>query len=380
MHIACEGVAVPIGRERSHDAAGENNLVIRLTAVIELEGHAPRALTHESNARSIVLGRDSSADFQLPLSTISRRHVRISESDGVYFVEDLGSTHGTLLNGVKLDSGEKKILRNGDLIELTKAKVTCSIDSEKVALADPGEGTQAIAVRAVQGILGRLGDAQNDGPFFRALNGPDEGARYSLSGPAAEWALGRSRDCDFVLNDPNISRRHALVRKDWNGFFINDLGSKNGVVVNSRQVPGSVRLNDRDEVVIGPLKLIFIDPDAELLAALKDVPGFDLDDGSGRDPAGFSAESVSPGVSEEQRGEELGPPLGIDGEASLDPVDDFPGGEHAEDRREQRSDVQDIDPDLLETIPGRSPVELLMIGGVGVVIVVSIILLFAILV
>src|SRR5262249_31136165 len=159
----------------------------------EIEGQAPRALTHESNARTIVMGRDSSADFQIPLSTISRQHARISETDHVYILEDLGSTHGTLVNGRKLDKNEKKVLRNGDIIELTKAKITANIEEEKVASVEPGEGTQAIAARAVQGILGRLGEAQNDGPFFRVIAGPDEGARYPLTGTTSEWSLGRSK-------------------------------------------------------------------------------------------------------------------------------------------------------------------------------------------
>ena len=82
--------------------------MIRLTAVIDIEGQAPRALTHESNARSIVIGRDPSADFQLPLSTVSRHHARISEVDNVYTLEDLGSTHGTAINGKVITKGEKR--------------------------------------------------------------------------------------------------------------------------------------------------------------------------------------------------------------------------------------------------------------------------------
>lgn len=339
--------------------------MIRLTAVIEVEGHAPRAITHESNARSIVLGRDASADFQLPLSTISRQHARISETDNVYVIEDLGSTHGTLLNGKKLESGQKKVLRNGDVLEISKAKITCAIEQEKVASGNPGEGTQALAARAVQGILGRLGEANNDGPFLRIIAGVDEGARLPLGGTLSEWALGRSKDCECVLNDPNVSRRHAIIKKDWNGFIISDLGSKNGVLINDQQIARPRRLKDGDEITIGPVKLIFIDPDADLLAALKGVPGFDVDEGEAEpmasNPSHVGAPQDEDGEAEDGMGVH---PLAAPPEYAAQPEED---------------EMASIDPALLISAEPRLPVDWLVIGGVGVLVVASAIALFLIL-
>ena len=159
------------------------------------------------------MGRDESSDFQLPVSTVSRQHAKIFETDGVYLIEDLGSTHGTVLNGNKLGQGEKVILRDGDIIELTRAKITCAIETEDLDRPDPMEATQAIAARAVQGILGRLQNGDDSGPYFRILSGVDEGQRLMLGGPASEWFMGRAQECELVLNDPNVSRKHALVKK-----------------------------------------------------------------------------------------------------------------------------------------------------------------------
>ncbi len=252
--------------------------MIRLTAVIELEGQAPRALTYESNATSIILGRDESADFRIPLSTVSRQHIRITETDGVHFIEDLGSTHGTMLNGIKLRAHDKAILNDAAIIEVTRAKITCSIARTRVAVADGAEGTQVIAARAVEGILGRLGEAHGEGPFLRVVAGPDEGRRLVLSGTGSEWSIGRSRDCEFMFDDQNISRKHAIIRKDWHGFLIEDAGSRNGVLIAGRRITQPRRMRDRDEITVGPLRLLFIDPDAELLEALKEVPGFEVND------------------------------------------------------------------------------------------------------
>ena len=364
--------------------------MIRLTAVIELEGQAPRALTHESNAPQVVLGRDPSADFQIPLTTISRHHTRISETDGVYVIEDLGSTHGTILNGRKLQKGEKKVLRNGDILELTHAKVTCAIEEDQVASAEPGEATQEIAAKAIDGILGRLGDAEEtDVPFVRALNGADEGKRFPLGGTLSEWTIGRSKDCEVLLNDPNVSRRHATIRKDWNGFVIHDLGSKNGVVVNDRRIKKPRRLKDSDELIVGPIKLVFVDPNAELLAALKDVPGFELDEAADNeelegDPSvmGAPADGEQP-QSQQQEAD-------VDAEADAQPEGEAQLGDNAEAMAEpadlddsaaadQDDELEDIDAALLQEPVSKFPIEWVVIGIAGSTVVVAAILLFIIL-
>ena len=79
--------------------------------------------------------------------------------------------------------------------------------------------------------------------------------RYVLDGPVA--VLGRSRECDCVLADPNVSRRHAELRRGSTGDWqIVDLGSTNGIKVNDRQVDRS-RLSPGDEVTLGTTRFVF---------------------------------------------------------------------------------------------------------------------------
>ncbi len=248
--------------------------MIRLTALIENEGQSPLALSHESNALSVLLGRDPSADFQIPLATVSRHHARISESDGVYVLEDMGSVHGTSLNDTKIQKGEKKVLRDGDVLQISKAKITVSIEKTRLASVAPEDTTQVAAVKAIKGILGRLGESQQDGPFLRILSGPGEGNKLPLTGAVSQWTVGRVQGCEWVLQDNNVSRKHFTVRKDWQGFTVEDAGSKNGTLLNSKPLLKPTRLQDKDEIHVGPIKILFVDPDAELLSALKHVPGF----------------------------------------------------------------------------------------------------------
>jgi hypothetical protein len=88
----------------------------------------------------------------------------------------------------------------------------------------------------------------------RAIVSMDD-RRYVLGGPVA--SLGRSRECDCVFADPNISRRHAELRRGSTGDWeIVDLGSTNGVKVNGRQVESS-RLSPGDEVALGTTQFTF---------------------------------------------------------------------------------------------------------------------------
>lgn len=76
-----------------------------------------------------------------------------------------------------------------------------------------------------------------------------DGRRYVLDGPRA--TIGRAKEADCVLRDPNVSRRHAELRRTQSGeWTIADLGSTNGVKVNGRRV-GSTRLGAGDSVTIG---------------------------------------------------------------------------------------------------------------------------------
>jgi len=339
--------------------------LIRLTAVIELEGQGRRALTHESSAKKLVIGRDASADFQIPLTTISRHHACIAETDSSYVFEDLGSTHGSLINGKKLSKGEKKVLRDGDIIELTKARITCNIESDKLVEADSGENTKMIANRAVAGILGRLGDGGADAPYFRILNGVDEGEQLSLAGTRTEWNMGRSKDCEFVLNDANVSRRHAIVVKDWNGYMIQDLGSKNGVLVNERKIGKPRRLKDADELTVGPIKLLYVDPNAELMAALSDVPGFEAPE-----PDEPELAEVVPSVVGTPGQGGAGEESGDDEEADFAAPDDGAAvaggeGESGDADDEPADEYGHIDPELLKSETRRFPVEWIIVAAVG---------------
>jgi hypothetical protein len=83
-----------------------------------------------------------------------------------------------------------------------------------------------------------------------------EGKRHAL--PPSGAVVGRSRECDIVLGDSNVSRRHAEIRPGQQGAWtIADLGSTNGVRVNGASVTGAHPLSAGDHVTIGTVDARF---------------------------------------------------------------------------------------------------------------------------
>jgi hypothetical protein len=73
-----------------------------------------------------------------------------------------------------------------------------------------------------------------------------------------EVMVGRSPECEIFLDDVTVSRRHAVLTRRDDGFYINDLGSLNGTYVNRRRVE-SAKLSDGDDVQIGKYRLTFLE-------------------------------------------------------------------------------------------------------------------------
>ncbi|MGH3022390.1 MAG: FhaA domain-containing protein [Gaiellaceae bacterium] len=80
------------------------------------------------------------------------------------------------------------------------------------------------------------------------------GERHELAGGTV--VLGRSRDCDITVDDPNVSRRHAELRHENGAYWIVDLGSTNGLSVNGKRVDRA-KLEPEDEIVLGTTELRF---------------------------------------------------------------------------------------------------------------------------
>lgn len=196
----------------------------------------------------LFIGRQESSDIVLKEETVSRKHARIILQNGDWFLEDLHSKHGTLLNGESIIPEEKRILHDGDKIQI-------------------GDETLEVVIASSASI-------SSEPTYFVFLNGPTSGQKLILDPQKSELILGRSPESDIVIDNKNISRKHAKLKQDIDGVWLEDLSSKNGVLVNDQKILAPVLLKDSDQIQLGDLKLELVDTNAALLKRLSVVPAF----------------------------------------------------------------------------------------------------------
>jgi FhaA, N-terminal domain/FHA domain len=80
------------------------------------------------------------------------------------------------------------------------------------------------------------------------------GTKHELE--QVQTTIGRGRDCDIQLADPNVSRRHAEVRQEGAAYWVVDLDSTNGMEVNGRRLKRA-KLRQGDRITLGSTELLF---------------------------------------------------------------------------------------------------------------------------
>ncbi len=112
---------------------------------------------------------------------------------------------------------------------------------------------------------------KNEVPILIGQTGPAAGQRWVLSQPEA--VIGRDSGCDVLINDRQVSRRHAILRKVDGGFEMEDLNSKNGTHINGLPVTGPTRLQDGDLIQVALVaKLVYVGSEATVPLRIETTP------------------------------------------------------------------------------------------------------------
>jgi pSer/pThr/pTyr-binding forkhead associated (FHA) protein len=245
--------------------------------LIMRRGPTPGAI-YELTADVYTIGRGAKNDIVIRDNDVSREHCRLTRLMGDYEVQDTNSTTGTYVNGQRVVTKfllqHGAILELGDMVTFDVERVEAAQDSErlkeralesspptnaapKIELLSntPPDPTPVSAFEALappstinedMPTQGRTPDQVID---FRAslimTHGPQPGQTFPLSDLII--TIGRDLANDIVIQDPEISRRHARMRRWKHGYSIEDVGSTNGTSVNGQAVtePRLLRPNDR---------------------------------------------------------------------------------------------------------------------------------------
>lgn len=97
--------------------------------------------------------------------------------------------------------------------------------------------------------------------ILKVLSGPNAGAEFYME-KEHEYRIGKDPDLsNIVFNDMSVSKDHAKISIDKEGnVFIEDLSSKNGVIVNSKKIKQLQKISSKDLVLVGTTTFIVLDP------------------------------------------------------------------------------------------------------------------------
>lgn len=88
------------------------------------------------------------------------------------------------------------------------------------------------------------------------VTGANTGEKHPIS--TRESLIGRHPECQIILRDSTVSRRHARITRDSAGYWVDDVGSQHGTRVNGELIRGPRQLRDGDEIQLSQVKLMFV--------------------------------------------------------------------------------------------------------------------------
>ena len=172
------------------------------------------------------VGFDRTNEVAVPFEGVSRRHARISFDGKSYWIEDLGSSNGTFLNG-------RRLVRKQRLAHLDVVTLGRYADFIFVRRQVPTARSTRSGIRSAS---------------LEVLDGPEAGSRREI--PRGSITIGRSLASNVVVDSHLVSKSHARLERSGLQLVAIDLQSSNGTFVNGERID-SQALADGDEISLG---------------------------------------------------------------------------------------------------------------------------------
>ncbi|MEX1667714.1 FHA domain-containing protein [Zhongshania guokunii] len=262
--------------------------------LVSLDGNEAYAIGMDS----VVIGRDSDSDVTIAKDLLSRRHAKLSYVDNRWMLEDLGSTNGTYINNRLLNRPTE--VKSGDVIKFGEAAYYLKSAAEEERTIVASRLPQKDSFRGGSVVIDDEPDSELtsfqqsyqlpsgwtdtairsakypkelvDQRIERAIGGKQlhpevalvfffADARSLVFGVSAKnsdtfWTIGRQENLKIRIDDPSVSMLHAKLIHKNGSWWIEDIGSTNGVRIDGEACPKTL-LQDGQLLSLGRIDLVF---------------------------------------------------------------------------------------------------------------------------
>ncbi len=229
--------------------------------ILSMDGLVLKEFTLSKERTTI--GRKAHNDIQIDNLAVSGEHAVVVTILADSFLEDLGSTNGTLVNAQAV---KKHFLQNNDIIELGKYKLKFvsdaaapakAVDFEKTMILRPGalRPPPAVAAAIPAGVVGALGTPGTAVPAAPVPPPQRVGVLQLLSGANAGRRLELTKPLT-TLGKPGV--QVAVITRRPQGFFITHVEGASFPVVNGKILDAQAHaLGDHDAIELAGVKMEF---------------------------------------------------------------------------------------------------------------------------
>ena len=202
------------------------------------------------DAPSVSIGRSTENDLVIEDAAMSRIHARIYREDGQYYIEDLRSMSGTLVDG---SSVTKTLLTSGGSLKLGETEVVF-MQAEPSSVPGNTSGPMSSSQSPAETMV--MQQTQGLMAWLAITAGPQKGKTYQIKD--GDNTIGRDPDSDLALEDQGVSRSHAMIKAQDGVFLLMDLGSRGGTRMEGKALK-SRALKPGGVIGVGQTQLKLVD-------------------------------------------------------------------------------------------------------------------------
>ncbi len=218
-----------------------------------------RRKTYMLDKNETIIGRSPKCEVVIDDKKSSREHLRIQTIAGVISAEDLNSSNGTMFLNQKIT---KRTIEDRDILTIGDVKIQfffddnanpdIAISKKKRSFEQAAEAKQLVQINPDGSCVEAEGDIFN----IEILDGDFRGLRIVLTG---KLTVGRHSQNNLVLTGKKVSSQHAILDNIGEEYFLTDLGSTNGTLLNTRKIEpnNAFKLHHGSVIEIGEHRISF---------------------------------------------------------------------------------------------------------------------------